>query len=114
MGIFLRRKHRRDEQERIEREIYQKERRDEELLGRVALFPGSVEEYQKFRGYEVEVVDTGGIDKGASFSNYNDRQLLLNLVDKEGVEALVNFDPDKSGHYRFGGYGLPVRRKSNP
>ena len=78
----------------------------------VTLFPGSVEEYERFRGYDVEIVDTGRKGKFV-FASERDRSLLFQLIDADGVEALVNLAfVTEPPPYRINEpYGLPVRRK---
>lgn len=80
-----------------------------ELLERLILFPGSVEEYANFRGYDVEMVDTERPDKGV-FLSYNDEDMIVSLMDKKGVEALVNISYSGDSLYA-NAYGLPVKRK---
>ncbi len=75
----------------------------------VTLFPGSVAEYERFRGYEVEIVDTGRQGKWV-FAGERDRELLFALIDAHGVEALVNVALfPNNPHSEI--YGLPIRRK---
>lgn len=109
MGFFSKSK------EEIVRE--ETEAREEKLLKRLILFPGSVEEYANFRGYDVEVVDTERPDKGV-FLPYTDREihreLVASLIEQKGIEALVNvsFRPWGNQYCTASDlYGLPVRRK---
>ena len=100
MGLFSRRK----SLEQIDQEV---------ILASLTLFPGSVEEYANFRGYDVEVVGTGRQDKGVFFGGVSglvpDRELIIGLVNRERVEALVNVCPLLAAGTSY--YGLPVRRK---
>lgn len=95
-------------------ELERKNAREKELLERLILFPGSVEEYSTFRGYNVEVVDTERRDKGVSYDDHSDRSLIASLIYKKGVEALVNIsfkawgDQWSTNTYL---YGLPVRKQ---
>jgi len=80
----------------------------------VTLFPGSIEEYEKFKGYQVEIVDTGGKNKGIVWERHgsSDRCLLFQLINDDGVEALVNasrtmYHANSPASF----YGLPVRKK---
>lgn len=103
-----------------------REKRYIAAVGRITVFPGSVAEYQTFRGYEVEIIDTERKDKGtflvAERDNFKlhfrekERELRNHLID-QSIEALVN------AHYWYiragetgqlvnsGYYGLPVRKK---
>lgn len=93
----------------------------------IAIFPGSVAEYQAFRGgYEVEIIDTGRRDKGiflvAEQDNFKlhfrekEWELRNHVVDN-GIEAIVNahywyIRAGETGHLvNSGYYGLPVRKK---
>jgi len=94
-------------------------------LKQIALFPGSVEEYEKFRGYKVEIIDTKQPDKGIQLDSLFDDRLqdadyrinnrrLGKLLVSEGVEALVNVVPGNflsNSSYNSLRYGLPVKRK---
>ena len=95
-------------------------------VNRIIVFPGSVVEYQAFRGYEVEIIDTERKDKGiflvAELDNFKlhfrekERELRNHLVDN-GIEAMVNahywyIRAGETGHLvNAGYYGLPVRKK---
>ena len=94
-----------------------------ELLEKLVLFPGSVQEYSNFRGYDVEVVDTEESNKGVFFDieqRFTDQ--LITLIDKKGVEALVNVSYRLVWARSISGlvphdpiiYGLPVRKKNKP
>lgn len=84
-----------------------------ELLKKLVLFPGSLQEYGDFTGYDVEVVDTGRRNKGVIFEYYGkDADFLISLMETGGVEALVNASFKFRWASRFNeAYGLPVRRK---
>ncbi|MDP3992410.1 MAG: hypothetical protein U1B79_01040 [Candidatus Pacearchaeota archaeon] len=106
MGLFSK------SEKQIEHE--RKAAREDKLLESLVLFPGSVEEYATFRGYSVEVVDTERLDKGVFYDGYSDRSLIASLIDKKGVEALVNVSfKSHGGQYSTAAYtyGLLVRRK---
>ncbi len=100
---------------------------------KIILFPGSVQEYEKFKGYEVEIYDTGKSNKGLvyedliSFKDVHVSDLeRLEQIEKlieNGVEALVNINFKVIGGGQWspngticagGGnyYGLPVRKKN--
>ncbi|HKZ34125.1 MAG TPA: hypothetical protein VJ142_02735 [Candidatus Nanoarchaeia archaeon] len=94
-----------------------KKRREKELLESLVLFPGSVEEYERFRGYRVEIVDTARSNKSIFYND--DKELVLHLIEQEGVEALVNASYKPASFPTMTIlprvcpvlYGLPVRRK---
>lgn len=96
-------------------ESIEERQRRHELLKGIILFPGSVQEYERFRGYEVEIVDTQNLqDKGVRYgylfddalqdseNRINNRRLAKLLI-QDNVEALVNVSSSI--------YGLPVKRK---
>ena len=77
----------------------------------IIYFPGNVEEYEKFRGYKVEIMDTEGCDKGVTardlFIRYigERKEIVDNLLNND-LEALVNLVQLNDATY-----GLPVRKK---
>lgn len=97
----------------------------------IRLFPGSQAEYERFRGYGVEVIDLKGIDFGVFARRINDEvfdfyyngsRVGSDLAER-GVEALVNVTRVLSGKHSLDEgnnnyYGLPVRkmakRSENP
>ena len=104
------------------------------ICNKLIIFPGSVVEYEKFKGYEVEICNNGRLDKGIDFNELTksipptiDRVdqakahiSFLELLLNERIEALVNVNfitycsPENSGPYNFvrsKTYGLPVRKK---
>lgn len=89
--------------------------RQRELLEKLVLFPGSVEEYERFTIYPISIVDTGRADKGiCPFYSEEERELAISLINEKDVEALVNvsFKTHSAGvQYPNCAYGLPVRRK---
>ena len=101
--------------------MIKKEAMYKEAIEKLMLFPGSISDYEHFRGdYGVEVIDTKKGDKGV-IVNYSmssglyiaDRDLRYHLVD-EGIEAIVNTNISHSssnGGARIVYYGLPVRKK---
>ncbi|MFA6023404.1 MAG: hypothetical protein WC781_04935 [Candidatus Pacearchaeota archaeon] len=82
------------------------EKRNLELLSKVIIFPGSIEEYERFTGYKVEIINTLESDKGMEICNPDTR--TMRLIKEEGVEAIVNAYTCPTEHVS---YGLPVRRK---
>ena len=93
--------------------IREKMKTDEKTKGRkkideLILFPGSVDEYKRFRGYDIEIVDTGGSEKYLHYMpGWFAGDLTERLMNEKGVEALVNLAMDNKGY----SFGLPVRRK---
>ena len=106
----------------------ERERKYEEAVSRILFFPGSIAEYELFRGYEVQIIDTQSECKGVFMargdgSNYiQNKELRNHLIDKN-IEAIVNdtFYPfvgqvlNYDSFYPFIGkvlhYGLPVCKK---
>ncbi len=100
----------------------QEEKAEEELTERmknISLFPGSVKEYEKFKGYEVEIIDTKSPDKSFFPFDYRYSELSIyeSLLD-QGLEAIVNlrYKATPAAGESLGGsspYGLPVRKARN-
>lgn len=95
----------------------ERKRKREEMLRGVVLFPGTIKEYELFRGYEVEIINTLRKDKGVTFINekMKDKELACHLA-QEGIEAIVNATVSytTAGGGGIGSkdqYGLPVRRR---
>ena len=104
-----------------------KEKEKEEILNYVAkkmekiiLFPGNVTEYEKFKGYEVEILDTGQTDKSiypfdCCFKENKGLNLYKKMLDS-GLEAIVNLryktfpSKDEKCPGRSELYGLPVKK----
>ncbi len=91
-----------------------------EALSRIILFPGSIEEFKKFRGYSsVRVIDTMREDKGFALAKdkikgvYAPNEELGKYMVDNGIEAIVNVNdtlsPSQSATIRLV-YGLPVRK----
>ena len=90
-------------------------------LSKVRFFPGPIELYQSFFGYEVEVIDTGTRDKGVVFealdngpwqchASFESKKRLV----EAGIEALIECSYTLGGNnlVRFHNkYGLPVAKK---
>lgn len=99
----------------------EKERKYKEAVRRIIIWPESKSEYQIFKGYEVEVVDTGREDKGVYIRAANRAEIsnleLRNHLMYNGVEAIVNAQywyAEVGKRVDFVGegyYGLPVRKK---
>ena len=93
----------------------EREQKYKRAVDKIVIFPGSVAEYERLRGYEVEIIDTQSECKGVFMSrgdgsnNIKDKELRNYLIDKN-IEAIVN-----DTFYPFIGevlhYGLPVRKK---
>ncbi len=89
-------------------------------LAHVDFFPESLEAYEKFVRYPVEVIDTGNRDKGVAFENTDEDykyrfrggfELKKYLVDQK-IAALVDCRESIIGRvYRM--YGLPVAKAKN-
>ncbi len=92
-----------------------------ERESRIAVFPGSIAEYESWRNYAVDIIDTQRNDKGIrlTVTEQGEGYLLapeptIDLLVENGVEAIVN--AVRTSHYRKTQaeqdyYGLPVRRK---
>ena len=100
------------EQRKIEKGI-------ENGMANIVLFPGSVEEYEKFKRYEVEIIDTKSPDKSFFPFDYHYSELSIYeyLLD-QGLEAIVNlrYKGTPAAGESLGGsspYGLPVRKARN-
>lgn len=103
---------------------------------KVILFPGNIEEYERFRNYKVEIIDPdpNNFDKRVFYEsltslpitiqyskeniNYLIKKnfLIKNLLDNN-IEALVNLGQISVGDSKYGfgqvdshPYGLPVRK----
>ncbi len=138
VGIFgfgTEKKRERQELEQVVNEETTKEAKISEQTRKIVLFPGSVAEYEAFRGYKVEIVDTKRIDKGINVdeleigdysSPYSlDKRVIerrktcrefIEYFLSQGVEALVNVRVVGKNVYlgdiNSKKYGLPVRKKS--
>ena len=121
--LELRKIHQEEYREQKEWETKQKE--INKKLEKVRLFPESKEEYEKFVGYKVEIIDTGNKNLGVSFHQYTIEKVYQcdetfkrkkQLLDN-GIEALVNCKKSYDSISCFGGgqytpvyYGLPVKK----
>ena len=96
---------------RLDREL-SKKRRDEVYnhLSKITIFRGSLSEYEKWRGYDCEIL-------GASYRLPFGDTLILSKEDikmyEEGIEALVNAQGNKDYFPLRTNQpiGLPVRKK---
>lgn len=120
-------------QERKAREEAEASAINKKLEG-VVLFPGSVQEYEQFVGYKVDVINTQRKDKGVfqsqlhvlPYSNYErgvytsqqidaEYAFAQNLID-QGIEGIVNVTFQANGNMDVTNsrmYGLPVRKSRN-
>lgn len=90
-----------------------------EALSKIILFPGNMEEYKRFKGYPVKVIDTTREDKGFALAKdkikgvYAPNEELGRYMVDNGIEAIVNandtLSQSQSATTRLI-YGLPVRR----
>jgi len=92
-------------------------------LMNVVFFPGAQVEYERFVGDNVEVIDTGRINKGVFYREikpievsseeckYNacDVRLAKKLADQGIVALLCQGSPSENSPDNF--YGLPIRMK---
>ncbi len=106
-------------QRREEKELKEAKRNEETKiynhLSNVTIFRGSLSEYERWRGYECEIL-------GPSYHPTRDNRCLLTEKDMEMyskvVEAIVNAQDLFLRHDDFSGMlchepiGLPVKRKS--
>lgn len=77
----------------------------EEKILELDRFPGSLSEYNRFKGSEYEIMDTERPDKFVGLGD-SERSLLKRLV-SEGCGALVRYNL----HSVCGPYGMPVKKK---
>ena len=92
-----------------------REQKYEKAVHKIVIFPGSVVEYERLRGYEVQIIDSQSECKGVFMVRNNGSNKIANkkhrdyLIDNN-IEAIVN-----DTFYPFIGeilhYGLPVRKK---
>lgn len=95
----------------------ERERKYKEIVGRLIVFPGSICEYQQLQGYDVEIINTPGNDKGVILSDGEIKnKKFRNHLAEQGIEAIVNATITYTaapgggiGSERH--YGLPVRKK---
>ncbi len=99
----------------------EQERKRYEVIPHIAVFPGSIAEYESWRKYTVEIINTQRNDKGIRLTLTEQGEVYLrapeptiDLLVENGVEAIVN--AVRTPHYRKTQaeqdyYGLPVRRK---
>ena len=94
------------------------EKEKQNYLDSIVFFPGSVQEYEKMRGYSVKIVDLGFRDKGISFYDDGNNWRIdvpgmnskkFEKVIENNIEAIVNCQ--YSGRIK---YGLPVAKLENP
>lgn len=106
MGLFSRTK------EEIERN-----KKNIDLLSKVQeldLFMGSLEEYNKFKGNEYEIMDTNKRKKFVRYGPDSNELNELGRLMEEGCEALIHFIPADKGsddNYSTLNHGTPIRRK---
>ena len=87
------------------------------------LFPGNIKEYEKFKGYNVEIVDTERPDKGMSLdlailetdnlrtiNSYKEQHEFFGKMLAKGMEALVNLTFESRNEACSIPYGLPIRK----
>lgn len=102
------------------------------LESEIIFFPGNIFEYEKFCGYEVEIIDTKKRDKGVIFQCLSDKEknfhikdiTLRNYLLENKIEAIVSatfgFDRTRKGNWAGSYtstfewyYGIPIRKKLN-
>jgi hypothetical protein len=109
------------EDRRLRKEVLTKDFFDK--LNELDLFPGSLEEFESFKGQKYEIIDTGNRAHYVHFnpwwtlgqSDIRDiekqypeakKQLLLLVgVIRMGCEAMIRYNPDAETPY-----GIPVKR----
>jgi len=81
-------------------------------LKKLIVYPGSIEEYEKFRGHEVEVIDTGLNNKCFYFDREGFCPLVFDSLFKNDIEAIVHAHVTSIGSStdRCIIYGLPVKK----
>lgn len=106
-----------DEQERIRKKEEEirllEEKTTKQLIEKgkcIELFPGSLKEYERLKGYEYEIVDLLGQDKSVLYWSFSDN-LLLTLAELD-IEALVRYKPSiHQAYYETLGKGIPVKKR---
>ena len=84
-------------------------------FARIVIFPGSLEDFEKFIGYKCGMIDTGLFDEGVLVYPYTDRinpfhllpEEIQNKLFDEGIVGIVNATVCSGLNYR---YGLPVAK----
>lgn len=88
------------------------DKRYEEALDRITVFPGNLSEYEAFVGYKAKIMDTGRPDKGVDLTDRLKRELGERLL-ADGFEAIINVQFRKQQRYEYNliyPYGLPVKK----
>lgn len=105
----------------VTEEQQERERKYRIVVSEIAVFPGSIKEYEIWKGYAIDIIDTMRHDKGIRLTIDEEGKVLIrssgntiDLVVASNVEAIVN--AVRTSHYRKPQteqdyYGLPVRRK---
>ncbi len=108
------------EEERIAREENEKYERK---FNSLTLFPGDLVEYERFVGYECEIIDTGESEKFIEWSGrgknnpfkYKTKEIQDKMYEAD-IEALIyysgSYQPRNSGSVH-NHIGVPVRKKTS-
>ncbi len=87
----------------------EKSRRIGEHLKNIELFPGSLNEYERLKGQEYKIVDTGECEKFIVLWNSLDESPKADWLYKNNIEALVRYKDNRE--LDGSSCGIPVRRK---
>lgn len=80
----------------------------DEIAKEIYIFPGNKKEYEEFKGYKVEVIDTKRSGLGITYFELIQNPDFGEYLVKEGIEAIINARVQFSAAYNY--YGLPVRK----